>query len=255
MDLSELYRDIVESSPDGLWVIDFDGRTVYANPEIARLHRIEDEGLAALTVFDTLDEDGRAQFRVHLDEARAGRIHEHPVEVQWVRSDGTIQWVLCSETALLDADGRPRALLHRYSDNTERHELIASLQASEDALEDEVAQNNLLQAVASAANEATTLGEVLVEARSLVLLHDDWQRARAFVPVLDGTGRIEHFYPVQSDRESDVGDPLADAELALAQRAHDTRGPVWDEARLTIAFPVLLGTEVYAVVAITSAQR
>ena len=39
----------------------------------------------------------------------------------------------------------------------------------------------------------------------------------------------------------------------MAQRAHDTRGPVWDEARLTIAFPILLGTEVYAVVAITSA--
>ena len=31
------------------------------------------------------------------------------------------------------------------------------------------------------------------------------------------------------------------------------RGPVWDDAKLTIAFPILLGTEVYAVVAITSA--
>ena len=63
MDLSELYRDIVETSPDGIWVIDLDGRTLYANPEIARLHRDRrDEGLAALTVFDTLDEDGRAQF-------------------------------------------------------------------------------------------------------------------------------------------------------------------------------------------------
>ncbi len=173
-----------------------DGRTVYANPEIARLHRIVDEGLAALTVFDILDEDGRAQFRAHLDEVRAGRIDEHPVEVQWVRSDGTIQWMLCSETALLDDAGRPRALLHRYSDNTERHELIASLQASEDALEDQVAQNNLMQAVASAANEATTLGEVLVQARSLVLLHDDWERARAFVPVPDGSGQVEPFYPV-----------------------------------------------------------
>ena len=198
MDLSELYRDIVESSPDGLWVIGLDGRTVYANPEIARLHRIGDEGLAALTVFDTLDEDGRVQFRAHLEDVREGRVHEHPVEVQWVRSDGTIQWVLCSETALLDDEGRPRALLHRYSDNTERHELIASLQASEDALEDQVAQNNLLQAVASAANEATTLGEVLVHARSLVLLHDDWERARAFVPVDDGTGRARTLLPVRS---------------------------------------------------------
>ena len=44
----------------------------YANPAIARLHRIADEGPAALTVFDILDEDGRAQFRAHLDEVRKG---------------------------------------------------------------------------------------------------------------------------------------------------------------------------------------
>ena len=253
MDLSELYRDIVERSPDGLWVIDLDGRTVYANPGIARLHRIADEELAALTVSDTLDEAGRARFRAHLEGVREGLLYERPFEVQWVRSDGTIQWVLCSETALLDDAGRPRALMRRYSDNTDRHELIASLQASEDALEDQVAQNNLMQAVASAANEATTLGEVLVHARSLVLLHDEWERARAFVPVPDGRGRVEPFYPVDADRDEDSGDPRAAAELELAQRAHDVRGPVWDDAKLTIAFPILLGTEVYAVVAITSA--
>ena len=253
MDLSELYRDIVESSPDGLWVVDLDGRTIYANPEIARLHRIPVEGLAALTVFDTLDEAGRVQFRAHLDDVRAGRLNEHPVEVQWVRSDGTIQWVLSSETALLDEAGRPRALLHRYSDNTERHELIASLRASEDALGDQVSQNNLMQAVASAANEATTLGEVLVHARNLVLLHDEWERARAFVSVPDGVGRVEPFYTVDDDRDDDAADPRAAAELELAQRAHDARGPVWDEARRTIAFPILLGTEVYAVIAITCA--
>jgi len=56
------------------------------------------------------------------------------VDVQWVRSDGEILWVLCSETALLDDEGRPRALLHRYSDNTRHHLLIATLEASEAAL-------------------------------------------------------------------------------------------------------------------------
>ena len=253
MDLSELYRDIVESSPDGLWVNDLEGRTLYANPEIARMHRIGAEGLAALTVFDTLDEVGGEQFRAHLDDVREGRIHESPVEVQWVRSDGTIVWVLCSEVALLDEEGRTRALLHRYSDNTERHELIASLRASEDALEDQVAQNELMQAVASAANEATSLSEVLAQARSLVLMHDDWERARAFVPRADGSGRVEPFYPVVSDRDSDRGDPRAAAELVLAQRAYETAARAWDDSKLTLAVPIILGTEVYAVVTITSA--
>jgi PAS domain S-box-containing protein len=253
MDLSELYRDVVESSPDGLWVIDLRGRTIYANPEIARLHRIGDEGLAALSVSDTLDEGGRARFRAHLEGVREGRLYPRPFEVQWVRSDGTTQWVLCSETALLDGAGQPWALLRRYTDNTDRHELIESLRASEEALEDQVAQNNLLRAIASAANQATTLGEVLGHARCLVLQHDSWERARAFVPAADTSGRVEPYYQSADDREEDVGTPRAAAELALAQRAHDTRGPVWDEARLTLAFPILLGSEVYAVVAITSA--
>jgi len=253
MDLSELYRDIVESSPDGLWVIDLEGRTLYANPEIARMHRIGAEGLAALTVFDTLDEVGRAQFRAHLEDVRAGRTHESPVEVQWVRSDGTIVWVLCSEVALFDEEGRTRALLHRYSDDTERHELIASLQASEDALEDQVAQNDLMHAVATAANEATSLTEVLTQARSLVLLHDDWERARAFLPCADGSGLVEPLYPVDDDRESDLHDPRAAEELALAQRAYETTARVWDDQKLTLALPIVLDREVYAVVTITSA--
>jgi PAS domain S-box-containing protein len=253
MDLSELYRDIVETSPDGIWVLDLDGRTVYANPEIARMHRVDPDRLPSLTVFDTLDEEGGVQFRAHLDDVRKGRLNVGPVEVQWVRSDGEILWVLCSETALLDDDGLPRALLHRYSDNTRHHELIASLEASEAALEDQVGQNNLMQAVASAANEAASLGEVLLQARNLVLLHDDWERARAFVPAADGSGQIEPFFPEGTDPETDAEDPRGRAELRLAQRAHDERHWVWDEERLTIAFPVLLGDEVYAVVTITSA--
>jgi len=86
-----------------------------------------------------------------------------------------------------------------------------------------------------------------------VLLHDDWERARGFVPAADDPTRVEPFYPVGADREADVDDPQAAAELELAQRSYDAREPVWDERRLTIALPVVLGDVVYAVVAITSA--
>src|SRR4051794_14621726 len=228
MDLSEPYRDIVETSSDGIWVLDLHGRTLYANPAIAGIHRISDDELAALTVFETLDAAGRAEFLEHLGEVREGRLNPAEVEVRWVRSDGDVVWMLLRETALLDEEGRPRALLHRYTDFTERRALIESLRASEDALADQVAQNTFMQAVASAANGADSLGDVLVRARSLVLLHDDWERARAFVPGRDGDGRVEPFYPADGDREADRDDPFAADELVLAQRAHDERIAVWD---------------------------
>jgi PAS domain S-box-containing protein len=251
MDLADLYRDIVETSPDGIWVIDLTGRTVYANAEIARMHRVHEDALPELTVRDTLDHAGRARFAAHLLGVREGRVDHHEFEVQWVRSDGDVLWALCREVALLDDEGRPWALVRRYSDNTERHEILASLRDSEDALEDQVAQNMLMQAVATAANQAGSLRDVLVHARSLVLLHDDWERARGFVP--QGSGRLEPLYVTEADRDADAGDPRAAQERELAQRARDTRSPVWDEQRLTIAFPVLLGDEVYAVVVLTSA--
>ncbi|WP_298510094.1 response regulator [uncultured Nocardioides sp.] len=253
MDLSDLYRDIVETSPDGIWVIDLDGRTIYANPAIARLHRIPLEALSTLTMFDILDETGRGQFASHLEQVRQGHVNATEVEVQWVRSDGDLTWVMCREAVLRDDRGHPRAVLYRFSDDTDRHELIASLRASEDALEDQVAQNNFMQAVASAANQAASLAEILVHARSMVLLHDDWERARAFVPATHEPCRVEPFYAVDDDREADVDDPRAAGELLLAQRAYDERRPVWDEQRLTIAVPVVLGDVAYAVVAITSA--
>lgn len=118
MDLSELYRDVEESSPDGIWVFDLEGRTLYASPEIAHIHRISQDSLGALSVFDVLDDAGREQFVAHLDDVRAGRVNPVEVEVQWVRGHGDIVWMLVQESALLDDEGRPRALLHRYIDNS-----------------------------------------------------------------------------------------------------------------------------------------
>ena len=90
---------------------------------IARIHRIPAEDLVSLTVFETLDESGRQQFAGHLDDVREGRIHTDDVEVQWVRSDGEVAWMLCREIALLDDDGPAEsapAPLHRLQRTARR---------------------------------------------------------------------------------------------------------------------------------------
>ena len=52
-------------------------------------------------------------------------------------------------------------LLHRFSDYAERRAALDALRESEEALEDQMRQDRLMQAVASAANEAASLAEVL----------------------------------------------------------------------------------------------
>ena len=373
MSLAALYRDIAETSPDGIWVFDLEGRTIYANPRIAQMYGIDESELDGLTVFDTLDAQGRREFAAHLDEMRRGHVNRDEVEVQFVRRDGSTMWVLVRESTLMAPDGSGTAVLHRISDYGDRRRIVESLRTSErrlaeaqriarigswewdlehdritssaelgelfglgpeefpsayagflelvhpddretvdtavraalhdaegfdftarvrsreewvwtrgrgvsvrdatgrvvsmsgthqdiseakqaeGALQDQVTQNMLLQAVAAAANEARSLEDLLGQGQLLVLLHDDWERARAYLPTDDAQGVVP-IYIHDEDREADALDPAGtDAELQLANRAFHDRASVWDEARLTIAFPVSYADEVCAVLAIRSA--
>jgi PAS domain S-box-containing protein len=373
MELASLYRDIVETSPDGIWVFDLEGRTLFANAAIAEMYGAPAEEVAQLTVFDTLDTQGREQFAAHLARVRAGHLNESEVEVHFVRRDGTSLWTLVRESALRDEQGEIVAVLHRFNEYGARRAVLEELQDSkrrlseaqriarigswewdvgtgevtasselfelygtvpgkttvgieaffalvhpddvgdvraaldealehsgrltfvarvwgggdwvwtrgrgvvhrepdgrvwmsgthqdvtearlaEIALEDQVAQNTLLQAVASAANEAVTLTDVLRHARSLVLLHDDWERGRAFVPAADGAGVVPLWLSEEERAEDDATPEASARELDLANQAFRAKASVWDpESMLTIAFPVLLDDDVCAVVTITSA--
>ena len=374
MELEGLYRDIVEGSTDGFWLLDLDGNTVYANPALQAMFGYTGEEFGRLSAYDLLDDPGREQFTRHLEEAQRGERHGQDVECMYLRADGEPLWVLVSESPMRAPDGTLVGLLHRVSDYSARrrildelteskrqlaegqriarigtwewdvqrdritgseglrllydirpdffpatyakvlesvhdddmaaveaamqqalagedqftfeariegapgqwiwtrgrgvvhrdesgsvvavtgtHQDITEAKLAEIALEDQVVQNTLMQAIASAANEAHTLEDVLVQAGSLVLLHDDWERARAFVPAEDGSGVVP-FYVRPDDRGTDDATPeVSTMELELANRSFGANQPVWDEQRLTIAFPIRYDGAVFAVVTITSA--
>ena len=132
MSLAALYRDIVETSPDGIWVFDLEGRTIYANPRIAQMFGIDESELGDLTVFDTLDAQGRRPVRRRTWTAvRRGHVNSDEVEVQFVRRDGSAMWVLVRESTLMAPDGSGTAVLHRVSDYGDRRLIVESLRTSE----------------------------------------------------------------------------------------------------------------------------
>ena len=92
---------------------------------------------------------------------------EQAVDVE-VRQRGRNGWMWVRLRALgtYGPDGALVEASGTYQDITRARD-------TEDQLQDLVTQNSLMQAVATAANEATTLDEVLSQARSLVVLHDD----------------------------------------------------------------------------------
>jgi PAS domain S-box-containing protein len=377
MDLGTLYRDIVETSLDGIWVIDAAGRTLYANPRIAELLGRSPAELGDLSVFDALDEDGRRQFAEHLRDLARGQVHPHEVECLWVRKSGEQLWVLVRESTLYDADGNVSGFLHRVTDYSERrrlfdelshsrqmlaeaqriaaigsyewdivndvitvsdglhalhdlpqeefghtypaflatvhpddrhivdeavvaalegadefdfvvrvtrngeptwmrgrgevfrdaegvpvrargtHQDVTDAKESELALQDLVAQNTLMQVMATAANESETLIDLLTVAQPLLLHHDDWVRGRGFLPSSEHPDGLAQLHLDRGERDADAQQPeLVAFERALAAQALRDRTQVWDEqthpGRPSIALPVMLGAEVVVVVVITA---
>ncbi|MBF4163427.1 response regulator [Nocardioides acrostichi] len=369
-------RRVMDAADEGIWVVDPQGRTVDANAAAARLLGRALEEMPGLSVAETLDDLGRAQWQAHLDAVRrsgASVGDHHEVECLLHRPDGTELWATVRQGFLLDETGGLEALVLTFTDHSERRRLLAELRLIEqrqreaeyiarlgswtwspdggfqfsegvrrlygdrveqvfasydsflaalhpedvdrvqaavtaageagepfefearvhgphgwmwirgrglseydadgtlvsvtgvhqditrardtdDALQDLVTQNSLMQALATAANEATSLHDVLGQAKHLVLLHDDWDRARAYTP--DGLGGLSPYHVDDADRledEQQTEPGLLARERRAAADALNSREAVWDdETRLTVAFPILLDDEVVAVVAITS---
>ena len=125
-----MYRDIVETSPDGIWVIDLDGRTRYANPSLAAMYGVAVKDMADVTVFDTLDDAGREQFRGHLQDLRRGHFNEAAVECLFHDRDGSPRWMLLQESPHYDTAGVIVGAVHWFSDFTERRQVNLELAES-----------------------------------------------------------------------------------------------------------------------------
>ena len=105
-DLGDLSRWLIEASPDGLWVFDDDGHTILANPRLAQMLGRTPEEMPGLSVFETLDEEGQAQFEHHLRDLETSRESGSNLECSLLRKDGERFWALVSHTPITDDDGQ-----------------------------------------------------------------------------------------------------------------------------------------------------
>ncbi|HEU4811202.1 MAG TPA: response regulator [Nocardioides sp.] len=130
----ELFRWMVDSSTDGLWILDEHGATTFANPRMAGLVGRTVEEMDGLPAVDALDEEGALQFGDHLADMLSGHPGEENVETKFVRPDGSAIWVLVSWHPLHDDRGELIGWLHRVTEYTERKSLVVALRDREQQL-------------------------------------------------------------------------------------------------------------------------
>jgi PAS domain S-box-containing protein len=123
------YRKIVETAQEGIWLLDGEGRTTYANQRLASLLDSSPEELAGLPFGGFVDEESReASARLLAALARGEEVRE---ELSFIRRDGERFWASVAASPILDDDGRTSRLLAMVTDLSEQRRLLAQVMASD----------------------------------------------------------------------------------------------------------------------------
>jgi PAS domain S-box-containing protein len=126
------YREIVEKAHEGIWQLDANGRTRFANRRMAEMLHCSDEDLRASSVADFLDGEGRKSILAFRERRRQG-ISEQ-IEMRFWRKDGTELYTLISASPTYDADGKFDGVLGMLSDVTEWKQADRKVRDSEERL-------------------------------------------------------------------------------------------------------------------------
>jgi two-component system, sensor histidine kinase and response regulator len=111
----ERYRRIIETTTEGVWLIDSLNRTTFMNRQMARMLGCERDMGMGRSPLEFLDEAGRALFA-----SRAQQQEAHQVEARYIRSDGTSVPALLETSPIFDDSGRYDGLLTMAMDITDR---------------------------------------------------------------------------------------------------------------------------------------
>jgi len=136
-----LYRGVIDTAQEGVWILDADARTRYVNPRMAALLGYEADEMYGRQPFDFMDDEAIAQARVRLARVLAGTpVHE---ETRLVRKDGSTVNVLVASGPISAADGTISGALGMMTDVTERR-----------AIEDAMARIARTREIVNRASEA-----------------------------------------------------------------------------------------------------
>jgi PAS domain S-box-containing protein len=114
----ERYRNIVETTSEGVWMIDADHRTTYVNRRMAEMLGYTVEEMLGRPVADFTAPDRRALLEGSLERRRRGVADQR--EMAYQRKDGSTMWALLSGSPLTDGKGGYGGALAMISDITER---------------------------------------------------------------------------------------------------------------------------------------
>jgi PAS domain S-box-containing protein len=123
------YRLMVDTAYEGVWLIDAEGRTTFANRRMGEMLGYTPEEMLGRSMFDFMDEAARTEATANFARRKTGVSEQH--EFRFTRKDGSDLWTIVAASPTLDATGQMTSALGMVTDITKRKAAEAALLRSE----------------------------------------------------------------------------------------------------------------------------
>ena len=123
------FRNIVTTAREGIWTLDFEGRTTYVNPRMSEMLGFTSEEIVGRSLEDFTDEEDRRTTKKIIERLRAGIEESRDVHLR--RKDGTDLWTTIGGSPLFGPDGGFVGGLAMVTDHTEQQRAEETLRRSE----------------------------------------------------------------------------------------------------------------------------
>jgi PAS domain S-box-containing protein len=127
-----MYRRIVEAVPEGIWLTDPQGLTVFSNRRMAQILGVDFESMAGMSCFACVFPEDMAEARMQFERGLAG--DRPPFDFRLRRGDGSAIWVSIACMPIRDEGSSLLGILGLFSDIDERKRAEEALRESEERL-------------------------------------------------------------------------------------------------------------------------
>ncbi|WP_049559640.1 PAS domain S-box protein [Limnoraphis robusta] len=126
----ERYRRLIETSIEGVWMIDTANRTTFVNPQMAIMLGYPVEEMIGKSIFEFIDQDNWQMAVTNVERRRLGISEQH--DLKFRHSSGESLWTSVSTAPIFDTSGKYVGAFAWVTDISKRKQIEEALRESEE---------------------------------------------------------------------------------------------------------------------------